>query len=171
MAQGMSKDEYKSGKANLSSQYASEMTACGSMSGNAKDMCKVQASGKMKVARAELQANFEPSVNHHYAVRISKAEADYADAKEKCDDLTGNPKDVCVKEAKAAQVAAKADAKVQMKTTDARATASDKVNDARSDARSDKSDAQYKVEKEKCDALAGSAKDTCVTQAQTRFGK
>jgi hypothetical protein len=45
------------------------------------------------------------------------------------------------------------------------------VNAARSDAKSDKLDAQYKVEKEKCDALAGAAKDTCVTQAQTRFAK
>ena len=37
-------------------------------------------------------------------------------AKQKCDDLSGNPKDVCVKEAKAARTTAKADATVQMKT-------------------------------------------------------
>jgi hypothetical protein len=34
-------------------------------------------------------------------------------AKEKCDDKAGNEKDVCVKEAKAALVRAKADAKAQ----------------------------------------------------------
>jgi hypothetical protein len=32
-------------------------------------------------------------------------------AKERCDDKSGNPKDICVEEAKAAQATAKADAK------------------------------------------------------------
>jgi hypothetical protein len=35
----------------------------------------------------------------------------YDVAKEKCDDLSGNAKDVCVKDAKAAQAKAKAEAK------------------------------------------------------------
>jgi hypothetical protein len=35
---------------------------------------------------------------------MAKVDADYAVAKEKCDDFSGNAKDVCVKEAKAAQV-------------------------------------------------------------------
>ena len=39
-------------------------------------------------------------------------EATYDVAKEKCDELSGNSKDVCVKEANAALVKAKADAKV-----------------------------------------------------------
>ena len=45
------------------------------------------------------------------AVTIAKAEADYRVAKEKCDDSAGNAKDVCLKEAKAAEAAAKAEAK------------------------------------------------------------
>lgn len=182
MAQVISKDDYKSGKDKVSADYKTAVGACTSLSGNAKDICKVEATGKEKVAKAELQASYEPSPKHHYEVRVTKAEADYALAKEKCDDLAGNAKDVCVKEAKAAEVAAKADAKVQMKTTDAnatstektsaaRATASSKVQEARSDASSDKVDAQYKLEKEKCDSLAGAAKDTCVLQAKARFGK
>ena len=42
---------------------------------------------------------------------IAKAEAEYAVAKERCDDQAGNAKDVCVKEAKSAQTAAKANAR------------------------------------------------------------
>lgn len=53
------------------------------------------------------------------AYGVTKAKADYKIAKEKCDDLAGNPKDVCPKEAKAAMAAAKADAKAQMETSKA----------------------------------------------------
>jgi hypothetical protein len=81
-------------------------------------------------------------------------------AKEKCDDLAGNAKDVCVKEAKAVRVSAKADAK-----------ASEKSADARSEAAADKIEAQYKVEKEKCDKFAGNAKDNCVAQAKAQLSK
>jgi hypothetical protein len=42
---------------------------------------------------------------------MAKAEADYDVAKEKCDDQSGNAKDVCKKDAKAAFTSAKADAK------------------------------------------------------------
>jgi hypothetical protein len=68
-------------------------------------------------------------------------------AKERCDDSAGNVKDVCVKEAKAAHVSAKADAKAQ-----------EKIVDAHKDAAVDKRDAEYAVAKEKCDALSGNTK-------------
>lgn len=111
MAQTMSKDEYKSAKDGIAAEYKSAKAACGSLSGNAKDICKAEASGKEKVAKAELEAKYKPSVDARYKVRVAKADADYALAKEKCDDLAGNVTDVCVKEAKAVAVAAKADAK------------------------------------------------------------
>jgi hypothetical protein len=88
-------------------------------------------------------------------------------AKEKCDDLAGNTKDVCIKEAKAARESAKADAKADRKVSDARSNA----NEARRDAQEDKRDAQYKVAVEKCDSFSGDAKDRCVRDAKTRFGK
>lgn len=138
--------------------------------------------GKDKIAKAELEASYKPTRKTRYQARVAKAEADYAVAKERCDDLAGNAKDVCVKEAKAAEIAAKADAKVQMKTSDANATtnyksadvrskASNKAADARKDAAADKLDAQYAVEKEKCDVYAGGAKDYCLGRAKARFGK
>ena len=42
--------------------------------------------------------------------RIARTEADYAVAKERCDDQAGDAKEVCLKEAKAAEAAAKANA-------------------------------------------------------------
>jgi hypothetical protein len=67
---------------------------------------------------------------------------------------------VCVKEAKAVEVKALADAKLGKKIGEARKEASD-----------DKMDANYKVTVEKCDALAGDAKTGCVAAAKAKFGK
>jgi len=171
MAQGMSKADYQAGKDRISADYKSARGACTSFSGNAKDICVADAEGKKNVAKAELEVSYKPSAKTKYDARVARAEADYAVAKEKCDDLAGNPKDVCVKEAKAAQVAAKADAKAWMKTAEANSTASEKGADARKDARADKADADYAVAKEKCDSLAGGAKDQCLNDAKARFGK
>jgi len=81
-------------------------------------------------------------------------------AKEKCDDLAGNAKDVCVKEAKAAHDSAKADLKAHKK-----------IVNAEQDALDTKMTAEYKVAKEKCDALSGDPKDTCVASAKARYNQ
>jgi len=119
MAQSMSKAEYKSAKDGIVADYKSANTACASMSGNAKDICRAEAKGKENVAKAELEARFAPSNKNRYAVSIAKAKADYSVAKEKCDDKSGNDKTACVKDAKAAESRAMANAKAQLKSADA----------------------------------------------------
>ena len=171
MAQGLSKADYQAGKDRIAVEYKTARGACNSFSGNANDICAAEAKGQQNVALAELEASYKPSAKAKYKVRVATAEADYAAAKEKCDDLAGNPKDVCVKQAKATQIAAKADAKAQLKTTAANSTASEKGADARKDARADKTDADYAVAKEKCEVLAGAAKDQCLGDAKARYGK
>ncbi len=182
MSQNMSKEQYQRGKDNIAAQYKSSSATCGSLSGNAKDICKVEASGNEKIAKAELEAEYKPSVDARYKARVARADANYAVAKEKCDDMAGNVKDVCLKEANAASVAAKADAKARMTTDNANekaaatsAKANNKASDAgaaaRKDAASDKRDADYVVAKEKCDAFASDAKTNCLNEAKVRFGK
>ena len=105
------------------------------------------------------------------SARLVHAQANYDVAIEKCDDLAGNRKDVCVKEAKSAFVKAKADAKVDRVAADTSQDAAAKQADARKEASADKRDAEYKVAIEKCDALAGAVKDTCVSNAKAQYGK
>lgn len=171
MAQSMAKDDYKAGKEQIAAQYKAEKAACNSFSGNAKDVCVAEAKGREKVAKADLEANYKPSVNSRYKARVVAAETAYSIAKERCDDKGGTAKDVCVKEAKAVQTTAKADAKAQMKVADANVVARDKGAEARKDAAATANDAQYGVAKEKCDAYAGEAKDHCLAQAKKNFGK
>ena len=125
-AQGMSKDKYQAAKDKIAADYKSAKAGCDSLSANAKDVCIAEAKGKQKVARAELEASNKPSDKTRYGVSIAKAEADYSVAKEKCDDKAGNDKTVCVKQAKAAETRAKADAKPQMRTSDASKPAKEK---------------------------------------------
>ncbi len=93
--------------------------------------------GAEKVAKAELDARYKPSDKAAYKAREAKADADYEVAKEKCDDLSGNAKDVCVKDAKAAHVSAKENAKVARaaaKPADNTAAKQADVAEARKDA-------------------------------------
>jgi len=131
-AQSMSKDEYKAGKDKIAAEFKLAKAACDSLSANAKDVCMAQAKGKQEVAKAELDASNKPGDKTRYAVSIAKAEADYSVATEKCDDKAGNDKKVCVKEVKAAETRAKADAKAQMKTSDASKPAKEKSTAATS---------------------------------------
>ncbi len=182
MAAGISKDEYKAGQDKIAAEYKVAKAACAPLAGNPNDICVAEAKGKEKVAKAELEDSYKLTRKTRYQARIAKAEADYAVANEKCDDLAGNVKDVCVKEAKAVLAGANADAKVQMKTSAARATANEKSAEARikandktanavKDATASKLAADYKVAKEKCDDLSGNAKEVCAKEAKTRFGK
>jgi hypothetical protein len=120
MADSMSKSEYNADKNNIQAEYKSAKAICGQYKSNAKDICVAEAKGKENVALAELEATYQPGPKASYNVLIARAEADYSVAKQKCDEMAGNSKDVCVKEAKAALAAAKADATAQMKTADAR---------------------------------------------------
>ncbi|MFO1312426.1 MAG: hypothetical protein U1F41_10235 [Burkholderiales bacterium] len=152
-------------------QYKTDKEACKSLSGNAKDICMEEAKGKEKVAKAEADAAYENTPKARENARIAHADATYEVAKEKCDDLSGNRKDVCVQEAKAQYTKAKADAKVDRVAGESSRNAIDKTASARKDAMEDKRDADYKVAVEKCDSLSGTAKDTCVRDAKSRYGK
>ena len=182
MAQTISKKDFKNSMGSIETQYKSDKTNCKSLSGNANDICMAEAKGKEKAAKADLNARNKNTNEARYEALVAKAEADYSVAKEKCDDHAGNVKDVCLKQAKAAEIAAKADAKSQMKISEAnkkaneesaqvRKEANDESADARRNAATEKRNADYSVAKEKCDALAGGAKDSCMNEAKALYNK
>ena len=106
-----SKEALSAEKSRIDAEYKAERKTCDTMQGNAKDVCVEQAKGKQKVARAELDFKQDASERARSKVEGTKAEAQYAVAKEKCDDLAGEQKDVCVKDAKAAKSRADAELK------------------------------------------------------------
>jgi len=108
-AANITKEEASAEKSRIEAEYKADRKACEAMSGNAKDVCVEQAKGKEKVARAELDYKQDASERHRGKVESAKADAQYAVAKEKCDDLSGEQKDACVKDAKASKARADAD--------------------------------------------------------------
>jgi hypothetical protein len=166
-----SKSSYTMAKENADAQYKVDKEACSPLSGNAKDICAAEATGKYNIAKSEAEAAYKNTPKARESARVAHAQATYDVAIEKCDDLAGNGKDVCVKEAKADFVKAKANAKVDRVVTDTRKDAATKQANARKEASQDKRDAEYKVAIEKCDALADSAKDACISKAKMQYGK
>ncbi len=166
----MTQGEIKAENNQIAAQFKSAKTQCESLKANARDICMAEATGANKVAKAELAARQSDTPKARYNVRVVKAEAAYGVAKEKCDDLTGNTKDVCVKDAKAALTTAKADAKADLQVGAARRDASKTAVEARKDAAEEKRDANYAAAKERCDTYAGTVKDRCIADAKARFG-
>lgn len=108
----MTKEDYKAGKDRISADYKADKAACAPMADNAKDVCVEEAKAKEKVARAELEYSYTGKPSDQTKVMVVKAKTAYDVAKEKCDDLKGNDKDVCVKDAKTAEAKALADIKM-----------------------------------------------------------
>jgi hypothetical protein len=156
----MAKAEYSNRKTVISAAYKTDKAACSSLSGNTKDICVEEAKAKEKVARAELEYSNSGQAKDQTRVGVAKADAAFSVAKEKCDDLAGNPKSVCREEAKTVHTKALADNKLGQA-----------VGEARSDAAQTKRDADYRLAAEKCDALAGDAKSQCIATAKSSFGK
>jgi hypothetical protein len=99
-------------------------------------------------------ASNELKVNYNAA--NERAATDYKVARARCDSLTGNPKEVCVEEARATQIRARADARALYRNTPK----------ARTEARKAVADADYDVARTKCKSVVGNDRDVCVRQAK-----
>ena len=156
----MSRTDYSASKSRISETYKADKAACAPLKSNAKDICIEEAKAKEKVARAETEYSYTGKAKDGTKVWTAKADAAFAVAKEKCDDLRGNAKDVCRQEAKTTHTKALADAKMGKQ-----------VAEARTDASQTKRDADYKLAAEKCDLMSGDAKSQCLGNAKRTFGK
>lgn len=108
-------------RAKAEAAYGEAIERCDDKSGNAKDVCVTEAKGARKTAKAEADAQrktAEANADAHKATNkanasaadkvsdarqdanAEKRESQYKVAQEKCDALTGDAKDACLKKAK-----------------------------------------------------------------------
>ena len=166
--------EHTAAKERISADYKMHKAKCSAMRANAKDICMKEAKGAENVAKAELEAQYRPSDKASYQARVAHADANYGVAKEKCDDLAGNAKDVCKKDAKADHVHAVENAKVAKVLAQPATSAAEKgaaVAEVRKDAAAEKREADYKAAKERCDAMVGDLKSKCVDDAKRMYAQ
>ena len=108
-ASAMTQDEYKVAQEKIEADYKVDKAKCDALKGNPKDVCEKEAKGKENVAKAELEQQYKPSESHARAVQEEKVKANYEVAKEKCDDMKGDAKSACEKQAKADEAKGKAE--------------------------------------------------------------
>jgi hypothetical protein len=156
----MNGDTYERAKDALKTTFKAERALCDPRSGNAKDICVETAEGREKVALAHLEMQRTGSRDDIAKFHEARYEARYEVAKERCDDLSGQQKDVCQTAATTERDKAKASAKARM----------DMAETLR-DEDSARAEADYKLAREKCNGLDGNGKDVCVATARARFNQ
>jgi len=84
----------------IESEYKAAKEKCDTMQGNQKDICVAEAKAHEKIAKAENDAKHakDPSKEQAKEQRV-RADAEYDVAKQRCQEMNGNEKDVCMKEA------------------------------------------------------------------------
>jgi hypothetical protein len=108
-------------------------------------------------AQAQPEGRVVPATSKAaYDLARDTAAANYKHARAACDAITGNPKDVCVADAKAARVRADEEANAYYQNT-LKAFTQSRMRIA---------DANFDRDKVKCNALTGNDKDVCVSQAK-----
>lgn len=117
LAHVLSRSEYRSIKKKIVLEHRSDKKNCKPLADNTRHICMAEANGKEVIARSELKALRKPSKHSDYDVNITRADAFYAVAIGRCDDHTGNIKEVCISEAKVAKVHAKYDARIILNTS------------------------------------------------------
>ena len=154
----MAPADLQAAKERVEDTFKADKAACKSVSGNARDICQAQAKGKEQVALADIAYGQTGKQADAVKVGLARADGEFAVAKERCDDLAGQPKSLCRTQAGAAHTKAQADAKLA--TT---------VGEAQTDARQEKMAADRKVAAEKCEILAADAKGACLAEVKARF--
>ena len=160
LAANDAKAAYKAAEDAADATYKSDLAKCDSLSGNGKDVCVAQAKATREHTTQDAKAAYKKTPKALASARKEGAEADYAVAREKCNGLAGNAKDVCVKQAKADEANALTDANAKQEISQTTAA----VRDERAEER-------YKVALAKCDGQAGPTKEACVTAAEGERGK
>jgi hypothetical protein len=157
-AANFAQSTYDGAKQDIKANFKAERDTCNSLSGNTKDVCVQAAKANQDIALAQLEYNYSGSDKDELKLMTATYEGRYSVAKEKCDDLSGQPKDVCLQEAKTARDKAAADVKLGKKL----AAAFDAADQA-------KLKADLRLAKEKCESLGGDAKDVCLASAKARY--
>ena len=98
----MAPADLRAAKEHIEDTYKADKAACKSVSGNARDICQAQAKGKEQVALADIEYGQTGKPTDAVKVGLARADGEFAVAKERCDDLAGQPKSLCRTQAGAA---------------------------------------------------------------------
>lgn len=119
-----------------------------------ENICMTEGKGNEKVSAAKLKAFDDASAEARYDAKIARVEADEEVVRERRDDMAGKRKDVCLKDANAADVEARSDARAARTADEKQSRTCDRVAEVRRDAGADSREAPFEAALERCDSLA-----------------
>ena len=98
-ATAINKSDYNAARSRADGAYKAESDGCKSLASNAKDICVKTAKAVRSKALADLQLNKDVAAARTDA-SVTKRDADYKVAAEKCEALAGDAKSACLNSAK-----------------------------------------------------------------------
>jgi hypothetical protein len=156
----MSRDDYRAARARIDAEYRDARAACDRLVDRGREVCRAEAAGKERVARAELEFNRSGDPNDAMRLALARADARYDVARERCAARAGADRTTCESDAKAQHAKAVADARLDRR-----------IAEAKRDAANDRRDAEYEQARERCGTLAAEAKGSCLADAKARFDR
>jgi hypothetical protein len=75
--------------------------ACNGLQGNAYDVCEAETEGHRRIAQAQAKVAARGSPKNHHELAEVRAKVKYEVDRYRCNDLVGDAKDLCQREAKA----------------------------------------------------------------------
>ena len=173
-AWAMDRTEYNTARQRIAADTQVRQDKCRALTANARDVCRTEARGFERIARADLEALYRPSEQAHFKARVVRADAAHAVARAKCNDLAGPARKVCQKDAKGVQVRAVEDAKVaqvQARPGDTPAAKNAAVAEALKHAAAERRKADFDAAKERCSALAADLQAKCLDDAKRVYSQ
>src|SRR5258707_9353037 len=95
LAAGMTRSEYKASEARILAAYEADRQKCVAGIANGVDLCVAKARGARKVASAELEAAYKPSLANNYDAAVARAQVAYSITNEECSDKDAMTRKVC----------------------------------------------------------------------------
>src|SRR5690606_30042470 len=102
-AAGPGRAEMSAAKARIQTDYQAAKAACRTLRGNGRDVCLAEARGRARIEHARLAHLRSGSRSDAALLQRTVADAEYAVARERCDEAVGAHKDACMSEAHAAR--------------------------------------------------------------------
>src|SRR4051794_21576570 len=93
----MTRADYRAAKKGIEAAYETERQKCGAHYGTGLKICVAHAHGDRDVAKAELEAKYQPSARTDYDAAIARASAAYANAKAECGEQQPLARKSCLK--------------------------------------------------------------------------
>jgi hypothetical protein len=134
-------------RASADADYDASRVRCRELSGNDRDICVQTAKAERTKAKGGAKSKYQGTGEAKLEAREDAIDADFKVAKEKCDSLAGDAKNVCSADAKAAHTKAEAVLEADEKTMKA----------------------DYKVAKAHCATLPRADRRACLKEAKVKF--